>query len=339
MSHLTPIGRDFREYLLRRYETVGRRHRFQGTTREEFETWQPEARTVLAQTLRMPEELGDPELVREPLDISVQPWAGSRPDEAFRIERVCYQTLPGVRVPAFLLIPNGLTAPAPAVLCPPGHGRGMNQVVFEEGAYKHYPCELARRGFVTLVPEHQGFGERTPTFYGDHAYYTGVAQLLGFTMYGVYINELLRAVDILVSLEEVDAEHIGCYGLSLGGVTTLLLSALDLRIRAAAISGFFTSFRSTFMDVPHCVCGNVQDLALNFEHVDIGSLITPRPLVLENGRSDSGFPYGAAIDSVRELRERYALYDQEDRLAHDVFDGVHEISGRLAYDWFERWLK
>lgn len=337
-ADLTPLNRDFREYLLRRHATIGRQQRFRGTTREAFEAWQPQARAVLARVLRMPEELGEPELVREVLDPAVQPWAGSHPDERFRVERVCYQSMPGVRVPAFLLIPAHLTKPAPAILCPPGHGRGMNQVVFEQGIYKQYPCELARRGFVVLVPEHLGFGERMPTLFGEHGYYTGVAQLVGFTMYGVYIKELIRGLDVLTGLEEVDPSRIGCYGLSLGGVTTLLLSALDLRIRTVGISGFFTSFRSTFLDVAHCVCGNVQDLALQFEHVDLASLITPRPLVLENGRADTGFPYEAAIDSARELRDRYALYGQEDRLAHDVFDGQHEISGRLAYDWFERWL-
>ena len=87
----------------------------------------------------MPEELDEPNLIREPLDPSVQLWAGSKPDDAFRIERVCYQTMPGVRVPAYLLIPSDLTGPAPAVLCPPGHGGGMNQVLFEDGIYKQYP--------------------------------------------------------------------------------------------------------------------------------------------------------------------------------------------------------
>lgn len=339
MNTLTPLNRDFREYLLRRHETEGRRQRFQGNGQAEFEAWQPQARAVLAQTLRMPDLADESELTREPLDPSLQAWTGCKPDAAFRIERVSYQSFPGVRVPAFLLIPNGLTRPAPAVLCPPGHGRGMNQVVFEQSIYKHYPCELARRGFVTLIPEHLGFGERMPTLYGEHGYYTGVAQLLGFTMYGVYIRELIRALDVLTGLEEVDEERIGCYGLSLGGVTTLLVSALDLRIRAVGISGFFTSFRSTFMDVAHCVCGNVQDLALQFEHVDVAALITPRPLVVESGRNDGGFPIDAAIDSVHALRTHYARYGQENRLAHDIFDGSHEISGQLAYDWFDHWLK
>jgi dienelactone hydrolase len=336
---LTPLNRDFREYLLRRHASRGRQQRFRGTTRAEFEAWQPAAREALVRTLRMPEELDEPALTREPVDPGMQPWHWGQHDGSFRMERVCYPSFPGVRVPAYLLIPARLEGRAPGILCPPGHGRGMNQVVFENGIYKHYPCELARRGFVVLVPEHLGFGERMPTHFGEHGYYTGVAQLLGFTMYGVYIRELIRALDILTALDEVDASRIGCYGLSLGGVSTLLLSALDLRIKTVGISGFLTSFRSTFMDVAHCVCGNVQDLALQFEHIDLASLIAPRPLVVESGRGDTGFPVDAATATVHALRSRYALHGAEDRLAHDVFDGGHEISGRVAYGWFERWLK
>ena len=344
MKNRPRINRDFRKYLFRRYETLGRRQRFRGTTREAFEAWQSQARDVLAQTLRMPDELGTPELVREPLDPSSLPWEGRRP-EGFRIERVYYQSMPDVRVTAYLLIPESLSAPAPAVLCPPAHllsgqsTSGMNAAVFEKGIHKQYPCELARRGFVTLIPEHIGFGERHPPLFGEHGYYTGVAQLLGFTMYGVYVKELIRGLDVLTDLEEVDSTRIGCWGLSLGGITTMLISALDPRIRVVGISGFFTSFLSTYMHVAHCVCGNVQDLALQFEHIDICALSAPRPMLVESGRIDGSFPCESATKSMRELRQTYALCGQEDRLVHDIFDGEHEVSGRLAFDWFERWLK
>ena len=338
-SHVTPLDRDFREYLFQRYQEHGRKYRCPDMTQQTFEDWQSQARLKLAETLRMPDVLGLPEFVREKIDPDNQPWSAGQCDGAFHLERVQYQSMPGVRVPGYLLVPEGLQEPAPAILCPPGHGKGMNQVVFEAGIYNHYACELARRGFVVLVPEHIGFGERKPSHFGEHGYYTGVAQLMGYTMYGVYIKELMRALDILTSLEEVDADRIGCYGLSLGGVTTLLISALDLRIRTVCISGFLTSFKSTFMDAAHCVCGNVQDLALNFEHVDIAALIAPRPLVVESGRADSGFPVDAARSTVQDLTAYYALYNQTDRLAHDIFDGSHEISGRIAYDWFDKWMK
>ena len=338
-THLTPLDRDFRDPLFQRFEEKGRTYRCPEVSQEVFEDWQPKARMKLAETLRMPDELGEIELMREKIDPEIQPWSAGQFDGSFHLERVQYQSMPGVRVPGYLLIPKDLHGPAPAILCPPGHGKGMNQVVFEDGLYNHYACQLARRGFVVLVPEHIGFGERKPAHFGEHGYYTGVTQLMGYTMYGVYIKELMRALDVLTSLDEVDEGRIGSYGLSLGGVTTLLISALDLRIRTVGISGFLTSFKSTFLDMAHCVCGNVQDLALNFEHIDIAALIAPRPLVVESGQHDTGFPIDAALSTVHELTAYYALYDQTNRLSHDVFDGSHEISGRIAFDWFETWLK
>jgi dienelactone hydrolase len=286
---------------MRRYDAHARQQRFRGSTRAEFEAWQPRARAKLRQVLRMPEELGPVELARQPVQLTGQRWARSRRDMAYRIERLRYQTMPGVRAAAYLFIPENLAAPAPAILAPPGHGNGINDFAFNRDSYfRSYVHELARRGFVVLAPEHIGFGERVlATNDGTHPYYTGAAQLLGFTMYGVFTRELERALDVLPSLPEVDAGRIGCYGISLGGATTLLLAALDARVRAACVSGFFTSFRSSFLDVAHCACGNVQDLALHCEHVDLAALVAPRPLLLEIGRADTGFPYDAALWRAR----------------------------------------
>jgi len=69
------------------------------------------------------------------------------------------------------VVPARLSEPVPGVLCPPGHGGGMQQLLFEEnGIYKRYPLALARRGMVALVPEHIGFGERS-SGPRDHAYH------------------------------------------------------------------------------------------------------------------------------------------------------------------------
>ncbi len=59
----------------------------------------------------------------------------------------------------------------------------------------------------------------------------------------------------------------------------------------------------------------------------------------EQGRADPTFHIDAAIDAVSQMRTRYELLDAGDRLAHDIHDGAHIISGAVAYDWFERWMK
>jgi hypothetical protein len=258
----------------------------------------------------------------------------------YSVERLRYHTLPGLAVPAFLLVPRGLRGTAPAVLCPPGHGHGMRQLMDEKpGIYKQYPRQLACRGFVVLVPEHAGFGERADRPGGDtHSFLAHALALLGRSWIGLVVRELMRAVDVLRDLPEVDPRRVGCFGLSLGGESTLYLSALDARIAAAVISGFVTSFRSTFLAEPHCSCGYSFEVARWLEHGDLASLIAPRSVLVESGTRDRYFPVGEARRTVRGLRRAWRLLGDERGIVHDVFEGGHEIGGALAFDWLQRVL-
>ena len=325
----------FEGYLDRLYRTAARQGAFRGESADEFRRWQTKTRRVLRRLLSLHQRQ------RVPLRLRRQKGRGT---SGYTRERVLYDTLPGVTVPAWLLIPKGVVLPAPAVLCPPGHGRGMNQVVDESpGIYKQYPLEIVRRGMVALAPEHLGFGERAGEPGNDvrssHAFLYHALNLLGESQMGVMVWDLMRAVDVLRGLPEVKASRIGCCGLSLGGETTLLLTAVDRRIRAACISGFLSSYRSSFLAQSHCGCGYSFALARHLEHVDIASLIAPRPLVIESAVSDPIFPIAAARSTCRELRKVYALCGAAERVAQDVFQGLHEFSGALSYDWLARWLR
>jgi len=326
---------DFEKYLDRIYENHARQWAFRGKTAEAFRLWQRRTRRGLLRLLTMKNR------ERVPLRLcrKVQ-----RDTEHYIREKVHYQTLPGVVVPAYLFIPKRVKLPVPAVLCPPGHGGGMNQVVDESpGIYKQYPLELVRRGMVALVPEHLGFGERAGEKGNDtrsnHAYLYLSLNLLGESQMGLMIWDLMRAVDVLQVLPEVRADRIGCYGLSLGGETTMLLSAVDTRIRAVCCSGFISSYKSSFLDQCHCGCGYSFALCRYLEHVDIASLIVPRPLAIESAVGDPIFPVATARKTYRQLRKLYALSGAQDRITQDVFEGGHEISGAIAYDWMERWLE
>jgi dienelactone hydrolase len=324
----------FERYLDRLYKDTSRQWAFGGKTQAEFGRWRAATRRKLIRHLG----LLDLARVRPRLRRIVE-----HQTPAYTRERVWYDTLPGVTVPAFLLTPTGLSRPAPAVLCPPGHGRGMNQALDEcPGIYKQYPLELVRRGMVVLVPEHLGFGERAGQEGDDrrsnHPYLHHALNLLGQSQMGLMVWDLMRALDVLERLPEVDPERIGCYGLSLGGETTLLAGAVDTRIRAACVSGFLCSYKSSFLAESHCGCGYSFGLACRLEHVDLAALIAPRPLVVASAVDDPIFPVAEAKRTVRRLRRLYALCDASARLVHDVFPGEHEISGAVAPDRLAGWL-
>jgi fermentation-respiration switch protein FrsA (DUF1100 family) len=75
------------------------------------------------------------------------------------------------------------------------------------------------------------------------------------------------------------------------------------------------------------------------EHVDLGALVAPRPLLLESGRHDDLFPAEVAAAGYARLRGVYALLGAaDDAVAHDVFDGGHQWHGVEAYPFLARWL-
>ncbi len=142
------------------------------------------------------------------------------------------------RLSAYLLIPKSLTGPVPAMLC-------LHQTTEEGKAepagisgkpHLHYAHELAERGYIALAPDYPSFGG-----YPNRAYEQGYASA---TMKGVWNHR--RAIDLLESMPEVDAQRIGCIGHSLGGHNTLFLAAFDERIKVAVTSCGFTAFANYY---------------------------------------------------------------------------------------------
>jgi dienelactone hydrolase len=326
---------DFEGYLEHLYARHTRQWAYPAGDPAAFRRWQKRARRQLLRLLTMEHR------ERVPLRLRRQ-TVGETAD--YTRERLWYDTLPGVTVPAYLLIPKGVHQPAPAVLCPPGHGNGMNQVLDEApGIYHEYPKELARRGMVALVPEHVGFGERAGQEGNDrhssHLYNYLALNLLGESQQGLFIWDLMRALDVLEALPEVLPNLIGCYGLSLGGETTLLLSAADTRVKAACVSGFLTSYKSCFLDQAHCGCGYSFGMLRYFEMVDLAALIAPRPLLIESATDDPIFYIDDAKKAFAELQELYKSLGVPEQVAQEVFTGEHEISGRVAFDWLAEQLQ
>jgi len=151
------LGADIAAHLHRLYAERGRQGRFGGSGKAEFLAWQAQAGKELAAALGgQPASVPPLQLERIPIPSPEAPeFAG------VRLERLYYATREDLAATAYLVLPEALPAPAPAVLCPPGHGGGINQVVFDQsGIYHQYPLALARQGLVALVPEHLGSGER-----------------------------------------------------------------------------------------------------------------------------------------------------------------------------------
>jgi dienelactone hydrolase len=253
--------------------------------------------------------------------------------------RVVFDTETTMSVPAYLLVPRDRVDPGPAVLAIHGHGAGKALVCGLEpgGPGDDYAHQLACAGFVVLAPDLRGFGERAD-WMPDGKYHCDW-NLVCATMAGVVplqrnLWDLQCALDLLAAHPLVDPGRIAAAGLSYGGTCALFLAALDDRIAAAVVSGYFASWRAAHT-VPWNMCGSqVMPAQLGrLEHADLGALIAPRPLLVETGTGDVIFPVDAARAAVAQLGEVYEYLGVRDALVHHVFEGDHRWHGARTPDF------
>jgi dienelactone hydrolase len=259
-------------------------------------------------------------------------------------------------LPVYLLVPKGLQRGqrVPGVLCVHGHGPLGNDAIVgcrdADRAAEHidplnydYGAEFARRGYVVVAPCMIPFGRRVDRDrYGgkDPCAVTFVRmQALGQLPITANLRDLRWSIDLLQSRQEVNGEAIGCAGLSYGGRMTMMVSAIDQRVRVASVSGALNLLQERMTLRHSCGSQMIPGLLKYGDYSEIGSLIAPRPCVWETGSTDSLIV--ANWDDVfrDRLRRVYKALGAADRLHFDRFEGGHQWSGKIAYPLFDEVLK
>jgi dienelactone hydrolase len=287
-----------------------------------------------------------------------------REEDGYVRELLALRGRDGVEIPSYLLTPTGALPDGGkrrAVLCLHGHGNGMNDVVGDPGQgtaeqraaraahIRDHNYDFARQyvrlGFVALAPEACGFGGRAEGLAELEAecYVPGVVSLLlGIPITGQRLCDDLSAVDYLAALPGVDAARIGCVGLSEGGKRTLYLAALDDRIRATVISGYFWTLTGAIREwsqlQDHDICNYVPGLLRYADYPDLAALIAPRPLLIEYGTGDPLFARSVVDEALERTARAYAAHGTADHFAADIFAGGHMWHGRESLAWLQRWL-
>ncbi len=265
--------------------------------------------------------------------------------DGYRRSRLVFDSEDTMSVPAYLLVPDDRTTPGSAVLAVHGHGPGKSRVCGLDPQARpdeDYAAELARRGHLVLAPDLRCFGERAdwnpPDHYGCDT--NLVHQFMGgWSPLTQNLWDLARCLDVLSEHPLVDPSRLGAVGFSYGATAALFLAAIDPRVAAAVVSGYFSSWAEAHK-VPWNMCGSQVLFGMlgEMEHADLGALVAPRPLLVESGRDDLLFPVAAAEEAIRRLVPVYEAASAGDRLVHDVFEGEHQWHGVLAYPFLDRWL-
>ena len=163
-------------------------------------------------------------------------------------------------------------------------------------------------------------------------------QALGQLSIAANLRDLHWCLDFLETRSEVDGSRIGCAGLSYGGRMTMLASALDDRIKVAAVSGALNLLQERITHRYSCGSQIIPGLLKYGDYSEIGSLIAPRPAVWEMGSSDALIvPEWGGIFR-RRLERVYTALGAPTHLHFDDFEGGHRWSGRAAYPLFEKIL-
>lgn len=261
--------------------------------------------------------------------------------EGYSVEKVYFQTYPGVYLAGNLYRPVG-KGPFPAVLNPHGHWNNGRLEDSKAGSIPARCISFARQGMVAFSYDMAGYhdtqfaGVTNAPGYKTHRLFGAQAADLpwNISLMGLQTWNTIRALDFLESLPDVDKARLGCTGASGGGTQTFMLGAIDDRLAALAPCVMVSSTMQG-----GCSCENAPGLRVDFSNMEIAAAAAPRPQILVAATGDwtklTMTVEGPAVEKV------YRLFDAPDKLRYVRFDFNHNYNlttREAVYEWFGRWL-
>lgn len=261
----------------------------------------------------------------------------------FIVERLHFQSLPGLYVTGNLYRPVQQDGPLPTVLYVCGHGQVKKDGISfgNKTHYQHHGAWFARNGYVCLTIDTLQLGEIEGVHHGTHRLNRWWWNSRGYTPAGVEAWNCIRALDYLETRPEVDASRFGVTGRSGGGAYSWWIAALDDRIRCAVPVAGITSLRDHVVNgcvEGHCDCMYFVN-TYRWDYAKLAALVAPRPLLISNTDKDPIFPLEGVVDIHRQVRHIYQLYKAGDQLGLQITEGPHADTQELhlhAFRWFNR---
>jgi len=292
--------------------------------------------------------------------------------DGYTIEKVVFESLPGLFVTGNLYRPHPMPPGqrVPAVLCPHGHwenarfqdlrrdtiarqlATGAERFASAARNPMQAKCvQLARMGCIVFHWDMLGYCDSTQISYErahrfakqDAATEVTDAGWLLFSpraeshaqsVMGLQTLAVLRSVDFVVSLPEVDPARIGITGASGGGTQSFIGAAIDPRITVA----FPAVMVSTGMQ-GGCTCENACGVRVGTGNVELAALVAPRPLGMTAADDwtktmpQDGFPQLQQVYDLFTVRENVALFPSL-QFEHSF----NHVARTAMYGWMNRHL-
>jgi hypothetical protein len=356
------------------------RQSFRNSTFKDIEGWRKKTKQLLLERMSVP-DIGNTPSVKVEKQYTF---------DGLDVEELSWQLPYGRPTKAMLLKPANARGRLPAVLAFHCHGGnkyfGIQKITrtpdeqhpmmkeHQEFYYggRAWANELAKRGFVVLVPDAFTFASRRVMLqdvpeslrnglndtepdnqknidaYNDWAasHEHVMAKSLfcaGTTWPAVFFAEDKTALDILCARPDVDAEKVGCGGLSGGGIRTDFMAGLDPRIKCSVTVGFMTTWKDLLLNksYTHTWMTYVPQLPNELDFPEILGLRAPLPTLVLNDKEDFLFTMPEMQEADRMLSEVFEKAGARDKYRCSFYPGPHKFDREMqeeAFAWWEKWL-
>jgi hypothetical protein len=251
--------------------------------------------------------------------------------------------LGSITAEAILAFPKGASKnhPVPLVIAQHGIGSGP-ETTFENGKNYHaYAKALVEAGFAVLAPMNLRSIERR-----NHV--ERLCRMANTSIPGIELARVQHLLDIVLADPRVDADHVGMWGVSLGGMATMFWMPLEPRIKAGIVSAWFNERRNKMVipdDRYSCFLPTTEEYVFvsgwltEFSDDDVVSMICPRPLQIQHGKQDHIAYWPQVEEEFNRAKVHYEKLGLEDRIALVMHEGQHEAIVDQGVAFLTKWLK
>ena len=261
--------------------------------------------------------------------------------EGYTVEKVYFESAPGLFVTGNLYRPKHIQGKVPGVIFAHGHRKDARFYVtpentlrkkiadgeerFEMAGHSTYQSQcrqLALMGCVVwqwdmlgdsdsiqlsreLV---HGFAKQRPEMNTTELWglFSPQAEAHCQNVMGLQTLNAVRGLDFLLSLPEVDPQRVAVTGASGGGTQTMILAAIDDRVKLS----FPVVMVSTAMQ-GGCTCENASLLRVNTGNVEFAALFAPKP---QGMNSANDWTKEMATKGFPELQQLYGAYGKKNNV-------------------------
>ena len=246
-----------------------------------------------------------------------------------------------------LLLPKDKTAePLPLCVALEGHVSGAHVAIgavkfpYDEVYISHdvdFCVQAVKRGFAGLAIEQRGFGQNGGNLENgatDCHHAAMGAILLGRTLIAERVWDVQRVLDAVL-------KHFGdivtmngsiLMGESGGGTATYYTACLEHRFDLYVPIVALCTFKHSIIDISHCTCNYIPNIAKYFDMGDLAILIAPKRILVFSTTNDEWFPLVGAKEAYGELERIYKAFSAEDKCKMLIAEGGHRFFAEQAWE-------